>query len=68
MTDDISSYLLDHYGFCDRGSDCHWGKDALGRYDGCLKTGWHGRRCKHWHPAGATTLKELMNIKKVFGE
>lgn len=43
-------YYLDNYGECDRGPDCYWGKDARGEWNGCLQTGWRGRRCRHWHP------------------
>lgn len=55
----LSDYLLDHYGHCDRGADCYWGRDAAGQFDGCLRIGWRGRGCKHWHPTGAQTLDEL---------
>lgn len=57
--DDLATYLLDTYGACERGSDCYWGKDANGRENGCLKTGWRGRACKHWQPCGATNYDEL---------
>lgn len=56
---DLSDYLLDNYGACDRSSDCFWGKDAKGQWNGCLKIGWKGRACKHWHPLGVTTLQQL---------
>ena len=62
----LSDYLLDHYGFCDRETDCYWGKDAKGRDNGCNKIGWKGRSCPHWHPLGATTYEELAQIKDAF--
>jgi hypothetical protein len=46
-------YALDNYGTCDREADCYWGKDAAGRFDGCLRVGWRGRDCPHWHPKPA---------------
>ncbi len=62
---DLSDYLLDNYGECDRGANCYWGRDALGRFNGCLKTGWRGRACNHWHPLGAQTLDELKTMLTV---
>lgn len=56
---DIADYLLDHYGTCDREADCYWGQDKRGNYNGCLRNGWRGRECKHWHPLGVTSLQEL---------
>lgn len=56
---DIADYLLDNYGTCDREAGCYWGKDSCGNYNGCLRNGWRGRACKHWHPLGATSLQEL---------
>lgn len=65
---DLAEHLLDTYGHCDRDNgkqnDCYWGKDAAGRDNGCLKTGWLGRRCSHWRSLGATTYEELMEIRK----
>lgn len=61
---DVADYLLDNYGTCSRGADCYWGHDTMGRYDGCLKTGWIGRACPHWKPIGATTLEELATIQR----
>jgi hypothetical protein len=54
---DIADYLLDNYGECSRGEDCYWGKDGKGH--SCLRQGWLGRACKHWHPLGVTSLDEL---------
>lgn len=62
LSDDISPYLLDHYGTCKRGPDCYWGKDAQGKFDGCLRVGWKGRMCAHWTPSGAKTLEELRSL------
>ena len=59
---EIADYLLDNYGECNRGSDCYWGTDALGRWNGCLRTGWRGRQCKHWQSSGATNLDELRTV------
>lgn len=56
---DLSDYLLDNYGHCDRAEDCYHGRDAAGRFNGCLRIGWQGRACKHWHPLGAQTFEEL---------
>jgi hypothetical protein len=55
----FSDYLLDNYGECDRNEGCYWGKDKFGNFNGCLRTGWKGRACKHWRPLGATTLEQL---------
>lgn len=55
----FKEYLLDHYGHCDRTAECYSGIDAFGRFNGCLKTGWKGRACKHWRPLGAETFDEL---------
>lgn len=47
---DQPDYRANHYGTCDRGSDCYHGKDHKGRDNGCLKIGWRGTNCTHWHP------------------
>ena len=60
---DLAEYLLDNYGTCERGADCYWGKNAVGQFDGCLRTGWRGRECKHWQPLGATTYEELAQLQ-----
>ena len=52
---DLADYIADHYGICDRGSDCYWAKD------GCLRGNWLGCGCKHWHPVKATNWEELRN-------
>lgn len=61
---ELYEYLLDHYGICNRDrpsrNDCYWGKDAAGRDNGCLKTGWRGRGCKHWQPASADIIDRMM--------
>lgn len=63
MTDDLADYIAENYGTCDRDkpeqNDCYWGKDALGRWNGCLRTVWRGRRCPHWKPVAARTWDEL---------
>lgn len=59
VRNDLSDYLLDNYGQCDRGTDCYWGRNAAGQFNGCLKVGWQGRGCKHWQPLGAQTIEEL---------
>lgn len=55
----MEDILPDIYGWCDRDlislgtgfrNDCYWGKDINGRDNGCLKVGWKGRSCPHWHP------------------
>lgn len=55
---DILEHLLDTYGTCDRDqgkrNDCYWGQE------GCLRTGWLGRRCKHWHPIEGEALDLLI--------
>lgn len=56
---DIAEYLLDNYGSCDRDGDCYWGKDSMGRFDGCLRVGWKGQACKHWHPLGALAFDDM---------
>ena len=47
---DAIEYLRDNFGTCDRDAACYWGKDERGEFNGCLKTGWLGRGCQHWHP------------------
>lgn len=54
-----ADYIADHYGNCDRGSDCYHGTDERGCFNGCLKVGWLGRGCKHWHPVNARNYDEL---------
>lgn len=56
---DLAEYLADNYGTCDRGSDCYHGKDARGEFNGCLRTGWRGQACSHWHPLGVSNWDEL---------
>lgn len=61
---DLLEHLLDTYGTCDRDvparNDCYWGHDAAGRENGCLKTGWRGRACRHWHPIEGNDLVTLL--------
>lgn len=61
---DALDYVLEHYGTCDRDAgkqnNCYWGKDGAGRENGCLKTGWRGRDCPHWHPVEGETLATLL--------
>ena len=52
-------YILDTYGTCDRESDCYWGKDKQGKYNGCLQVGWRGRDCLHWHPIEGELLDAI---------
>lgn len=58
-------HLLDHYGSCDRNlaerNDCYWGKNECGQFNGCLKVGWLGRGCEHWHPIEGDTLDKLLS-------
>lgn len=56
---DLAAYIADNYGTCDRAADCYWGTDLLGHYNGCLRVGWSGVECPHWHPVEATTWDEL---------
>lgn len=60
---DLLEMLLDTYGHCDRDqgkrNDCYWGKD------GCLRNGWLGRRCKHWHPIEGEMLERLIRVHSV---
>lgn len=62
---ELLDHLLDTYGTCDRDgpdrNDCYWGKDAAGRENGCLKVGWLGRGCKHWHSIEGAALDVLMS-------
>jgi hypothetical protein len=55
---ELAEYVADTYGTCDRDrpgrNDCYWGKD------GCLKTGWRGRGCPHWHPVEGADFDKLM--------
>lgn len=66
---DLAEHLLDHYGHCDRDvgrvNDCYWGVDQAGNWNGCLRVGWLGRGCKHWHPIGATSWGELFDTLSV---
>lgn len=64
MNVSLSDYILDHYGSCSLGVDCYWGKDPLGRFNGCNRVGWKGRKCPHWQPTGATTWEELNAVCK----
>lgn len=59
---DLTDYLADNYGTCDRGADCYHGKDDRGRFNGCLRVGWKGRACKHWHPLGVQTFEEIATL------
>ncbi len=61
---ELAEYLLDNYGECERGEDCYWGKNAFGRWDGCLRTGWKGRLCKYWKPLGATDYEGLKRAQQ----
>jgi hypothetical protein len=56
---DLADYIADNYGHCDRGADCYHGTDAARRFNGCLRTGWRGRDCKHWHPVPVASWEEL---------
>ena len=56
----LADYIADNYGACARGSDCYWGRDEGGRFNGCLKIGWRGRACVHWEPTTAKTEEELI--------
>lgn len=60
--------LEDIYGWCDRDhpalkqglrNDCYWGKDIHGNDNGCLKIGWKGRQCPHWHPIEGEQLAAI---------
>lgn len=61
---ELLAQWLDTYGTCDRDNgkqnDCYWGKDAAGRENGCLKTGWRGRSCPHWTPIAENELAWLI--------
>lgn len=60
---ELLEHLLDSYGHCDRDgnpNNCYWGKDAAGNDNGCLKIGWRGRACKHWHPIDGEPLDFLL--------
>ena len=56
---DLADYLLDNYGVCSRGADCYHGKDARGKFNGCLRVGWRGRSCLHWIPVDAISYEDL---------
>lgn len=66
---ELYEQLLDIYGQCDRDrparNDCYWGKDAVGRDNGCLRVGWLGRSCKHWQPAEADQIEAIMRASQV---
>lgn len=55
----VLDYVLDTYGTCDLDkpprNNCYWGP-------GCLKTGWRGRGCPHWHPVEGDELTKLVAI------
>ena len=59
-----TDYLKANYGNCDRGTDCYWGTNAAGQFDGCLKAGWRGCECNHWHPVAANSWAELADEMK----
>ena len=71
---DLAGYLLDNWGFCSRDiayqegktkkNDCYWGRDSLGRPDGCLYVGWKGRSCPHWRPSYAITYEGLKKLTR----
>lgn len=61
---ELAAYIADNYGSCARGSDCYWGKDHHGHFDGCLKTGWRGTACKHWRPVEASSWDELAAVMR----
>ena len=74
--DELDDHLLDHYGYCDRDhptlnqglwNDCYHGKDVRGKDNGCLKIGWKGRACPHWHPGGIDEIRKAYNKKDVAG-
>lgn len=55
---ELLDHILDTFGRCDRDqpkrNDCYWGP-------GCLKTGWRGRACPHWHPVEGDDLDKIMS-------
>lgn len=59
-----TDYVLDNYGTCDRltekRNNCYWGTDNRGNENGCLKVGWKGRGCPHWHPVAGAELQDLI--------
>jgi hypothetical protein len=66
---ELAAYIADNYGACDRGSDCYHGTDARGQPNGCLKTGWRGVACKHWHPVAACSWEELAaEMRRSYGQ
>lgn len=60
MTDELTDYILDHYGGCARGPGrCRHDKD------GCNGTGgWRGRGCPDWRPVGGQLFTSLYEIMK----
>jgi hypothetical protein len=66
---ELLDYLLDTYGHCDRDkgkqNDCYWGTDTLGHPNGCLRAGWKGRACKHWHPIEGELLDRLLTVHEI---
>lgn len=59
IRDDLAQYIADHYGSCRLGTDCYWGKDAAGNWNGCSRIGWKGTACQYWIPTTATNWDEL---------
>lgn len=63
---DVLAYVQENYGTCDRDNgkrnDCYWGTDATGQENGCLKSGWRGRNCNHWHPVEGQELVSLIAL------
>lgn len=54
---ELDDFIQNHYGYCERDrskeglrNDCYWGKDSIGRNNGCLQTGGLGKSCPYWHP------------------
>lgn len=62
---DLELYLKSNYGVCDREADCYHGTDGNGQFDGCLRTGWRGIRCSHWHPISD---QEMENMKRFWND
>lgn len=59
---ELAEYLADNYGVCRRGSDCYHGTDERGQPNGCLKTGWLGRKCLYWEPLEAVDWIDLSTL------
>jgi len=49
---DLEVYIINNYGTCDKEAGCYTD-------NGCLKMGWIGVRCPHWHPISGQEMEKM---------